>query len=154
MQMPEPTEHHQRLRRFVGSWRGREKMHPSPWDPNPSEADSELEARLDLDGLVLITNYRQLKDGATTFRGHGVYGYDPKLERYTMYWFDTGSYHPGGAVLGRWEGDVLTYERTNERGTSRYIYTLGDDDHYDFAIEMSEDGRSFQRWMDSTWTRA
>ena len=153
MEMPKPIPQHRKLEAFAGTWTGQEKMLPSPWDPKGGNAQGAITSRMDLDGMYLVSDYTQQRDGKVTYRGHGVIGYDPKREAYTMYWFDSMSYDTGGAALGRWESDTLTFEMKNPMGYSRYIYKLQGDGKYEFRMEMSQDGRNFQPWLESTWTR-
>ena len=153
MEMPKPTTQHQKLEALAGTWSGQEKMLPSPWDPKGGIARGTVEARMDLDGMHLISDYRQERDGKVTYRGHGIHGYDPRRESYTMYWFDSMAYDPGGAALGRWEGDTLAFQMQTPMGHQRYIYKFQGPGKYEFRIEMSPDGRNFAPWMESTWTR-
>lgn len=152
MDMPKPTDAHRRLvDAMAGSWRGEETMHPSPWSPTGGVAESRIDARAALDGFHVVSDYVQIRDGAETFRGHGVYGWDARRERYTMYWFDSMGFDPGGPSLGRFDADVLTFESPN--GKSRYVYTFRDGG-YDFRIESSRDGAAWETLLDSTYRRA
>ena len=108
MEMPKPTPQHQRLRGLVGSWKGDEKMHPSPWDPKGGTAKGFFESRLDLDGMFVISEYRQERDGKVTYRGYGVFGWDSKQNAYTMYWFDSMGTDPGGPAR-------VTFDRARAR---------------------------------------
>jgi hypothetical protein len=76
MEMPTPDEHHEKLSVLAGSWVGEETMYPSPWDPAGGGARGFIEARMDLHGMFLVSDYRQERGGAVTYRGHGVYGWD------------------------------------------------------------------------------
>lgn len=153
MSMPEPTEQHAKLSTRVGTWIGEETMHPSPWDPQGGTATGRIVSRLDIDGMFLISDYTQERDGVINFRGHGVYGFDPLTDRYTMYWFDSIGNDPGGPASGRWDGDTLMFERSSDRGRSRYVYEFEGPDAYRFRIEMSADGERWTTWMDSRWRR-
>jgi hypothetical protein len=128
----EPTEQHRKLQALVGSWEGQETMSPSPWDPEGGTARSRVEARLELDGMYVIYDYVQERDGRVTYRGHGVYGWDDKRRAYTMYWFDSMGMDPGGPACGTWEGDTLTFQMATPMGQSRYIHTFRADGKYDF----------------------
>ena len=83
MEMPKPTPQHRKLEAFAGTWTGQEKMLPSPWDPKGGDARGAITSRMDLDGMYLVSDYTQERDGKITYRGHGVIGYDPKRESYT-----------------------------------------------------------------------
>ena len=154
MQMPKPSEQHQRLQRLVGTWSGEETMKPSPWDPRGGTAAAKIVSRTALDGMHVVTDYEQKRDGTVTFEGHGVFGYDAPRETYTMYWFDSMGFDPGGPARGRWENDTLSFEHETTMGRSRYIHKLLEEDRYEFRIEMSQDGEHFQTWMSATYHRS
>jgi hypothetical protein len=154
MEMPKPTAAHERLHALVGTWRGDETLHPSPWDPKGGKASGFLEARMDLDGMFLLTEYREEREGQVSYRGHGVYGWDPRRVRYTMYWFDSLGTDPGGAALGTWDDDRLVFEMKDETGHARYEYRFDGEDQYAFTISRSQDGKTWTTWMESAWRRA
>lgn len=152
MEMPKPGEAHRQLARFVGEWTVQETMHPSPWGEG-GEASGRSVSRLGCDGFFVITDYEQHRDGEVSFRGHGVYGWDPKAERYTMHWFDSMGMDPGAPALGTFEGDTLTFENEGSQGRSRYVYRFESDDRFTFSIESSRDGGEWKSFMDSVYTR-
>ena len=154
MHVPRPTEGHERLARLAGRWVGQETMMPSPWMPEKKNATGKIEGRLALDGLMLVTDYHQEQNGEVTFRGHGVYGYDEKTDRYTMYWFDSTATEPSAPVYGKWEGDTLIFEKTADGRTSRYVYRLESDDVYHFRIEQAEADKAPVVFMETVFTRA
>jgi len=147
--MPEPTPHHRRLHVLAGSWRGDETLYPSPWAPEQQTAIGTFEIRVAVDGLFLLSDYEESQGGAVVFRGHGVYGWDPTLERYTMYWVDSMG-RPNQA-LGIWDADRLVF--TGEQGSTRYIYTIVDADHFSFRIEIARDDASWSPLMDGSFVR-
>lgn len=128
-------------------------MHPSQWAPQTKTSVGRSRSRMDLGGLFLIVNYEQEVDGEVSFRGHGVYGWDPRRESYTMHWFDSMGYPPGGMALGTWEGDTLTFESKSEHGHSRYVYVHPEPGRYEFRIESSPDGETWSTVMESTMRR-
>jgi hypothetical protein len=152
MQMPKPTEQHARLHALAGEWRGEEILYPSPWAPEQRTATGRFSARMGVDGMFLVTDYEQLRDGAVIFRGHGVYGYDPRQQKYTMFWFDTMGGSPA-ETLGAWEGSTLTFENQSEHGRSRYVYEVGTD-RYTFRILSSRDGVAWSTFMEGHYRRA
>lgn len=52
-----------------------------------------------------------------------------------------------------WEGDTLLFEMASPMGRSRYIYKFQGDGRYEFSIRMSRDGKTFEDWLTSSWTR-
>lgn len=153
MEMPKPTEAHAKLARMAGTWHGEEIMHPSPWAPEGSKAQSIVSAELRIDGFFLITDYEQRCGDTVTFKGHGVYGYDPASGKYTMHWFDSLGMDPGAPALGTWEGDTLTFENQSPMGHGRYRYTMNADGGYVFEMSHSMDGQNWAKMMDATYTR-
>ena len=153
METLKPTPHHERLRALVGSWKGDEKMHPSPWDPKGGTAKGFFESRQDLDGMFVISEYRQERDGKVTYRGHGVFGWDSKQNSYTMYWFDSIGTDPGGPARGKWEGDLLRFEMQSPMGHSSYEYRFQGAGRFTLTISMSKDGKSWKPWLESSWIK-
>lgn len=76
MDMPGPGPDHGRLARFVGAWSGEERLSPSPWGPG-GRASGRFEFRVGVDGMALLQDYEEEKDGRVAFRGHGVFIVDP-----------------------------------------------------------------------------
>jgi hypothetical protein len=153
MEMPKPLPAHAKLARFVGTWEIAETMHPSPWDPKGSEAQGRSESRLVCDGFFVATDYEQLRDGEVTFRGHGVYGFDAKAQKYTMHWFDSMGMDPGAPAPGEWIDDTLTFQHATGQGHARYTYVFEGPDRFTFRIENSSDGEDWVAFLDSVYTR-
>jgi hypothetical protein len=146
-----PTEHHARLGRFVGRWRGEEQLSPSPWDPIGGVARGRFESRLDLGGFFLLVDYSQERPSSATFYGHGVYGWDG--EHYTMHWFDSDGRDPGAPNPGVWDGDTLTFERSGPT-PARFVYTFVGPDAYRFTMSASLDGgATWTTYLDGTYTQ-
>src|ERR1051325_8115641 len=89
MEMPKPTEAHQKMASLAGHWTGSEKMHPSPWDPAGGTATGRADNRLALDGFALLHDYVQERNGAVSFQGHGVLTFDSREHCYLMHWWDS-----------------------------------------------------------------
>jgi hypothetical protein len=153
MEMPRLLDEHRRLKALAGDWVGEETILPSPWDPKGGKGAGRFVARLDLNGFFLVADYVQERSGQVTYRGHGVYGYDPQQTCYTMHWFDSMGSGTPGPVRGRWEADRLTFEGENPMGHSRYIYALEGADRYAFRIEHSRDGKTWAAFIDSRYAR-
>lgn len=152
MEMPSIQEHHKKLKDLAGSWSGQETMHPSPWDPKGGTATGKIESRVDLDGFFLISDYLQERGGQVSYRGHGVYGWDPAERCYMMYWFDSIGI-PGTAARGQWNGNTLSFEHRTPMGYSRYVYVMERDGRYSFRIDNSQDGKNWSCFMEGTYNR-
>ena len=152
MDMPRPTAAHERLNKFIGKWRGEEKMSPSPWDPKGGIATGIIENRLSLDGFAVIQEYTQMRDDAVSFRGHGVITYDGQEKCYLMHWFDSMG-TPPNVFKGNFEGEILKLSNRFPGGFTRTAWNLGTEKKYSFKMEMSADGTTWNRLMDGDYKR-
>lgn len=132
--------------RFVGTWRSDERS----GDALDVETEGASTYRLACDGKFLVCDYEQRANGAVTFTGHGVYGWDGRAERYTMHWFDAGGVDPGAPAFGVLEGDTLTFARDG----ARYVYTFAGAGALSFRIERLQEGREPLCVMRSEYRRA
>ena len=155
MDMPRITDAHRRLEALAGTWAGEETLQPSPWAPEGSTVFGRLEARIDLDGFFLITNYvgEKADRSAVVYRGHGVYGWDEKKQRYTMNWFDSMGGEYETPALGTWEGDTLLFVQRGLHFQNRFTYEMQGPDAYRFSIENSTDGETWKLFMEAVYRR-
>jgi hypothetical protein len=137
--MPVPTEEHRKLQELAGSWVGEETMSPSPWGP-AGAARGKSTCRVECDGFFLIQEYVQEKEGRVSYRGHGVFGYDPQKKQYSWYWVDSMGFVPPQPSWGTWQGDTLTFHSESSHGKGRYTYEFDGKDRYRFRIDNSFDG--------------
>jgi hypothetical protein len=150
-QMPRPGPAHERLMRFVGRWSGTEQLAPSPWGSG-GVATGRTVCRQSLDGMALVQEYEQEKDGAVVFHGHGVMLIEPGSDDVLWWWFDSMGVPPEPA-RGTWDGDVLSFEKTTPRGEARYRYEFSGN-HYRFMIENRLPGESaFSEFMHGDYSR-
>lgn len=152
MTMPTPTEAHRRLERLVGRWFGEETMHPSPWSREGGEAIGRVENRLALDGFAVVQDYAQERDGVVTYRGHGVFTWDPSGQQYVLYWFDSFG-TPVNDYRGDFDGNVLRLTFRMEQGYSRSVFDLDSPDRYTFRMEFSGDGAAWQPFVEGVYKR-
>lgn len=152
METPKPTPEHESLAAFAGTWKGEETLYPSPFSPEERTAIGHCHMRMGLGGFFLIYDYEEAVAGEASYRGHGVYGYDPKEKHFTMHWFDSmgGSYVK--PAVGGWEGRSLQFLNVTPEGHARYTHTL-EDDVYLFKIEVSEDGENWTAFMSGEYQR-
>ena len=133
--MEEPTESHRRLERLAGDWRGEETHHPFPGFPETVFAGARVRARFALNGLFLLRDYETRRDGELLYQGHGLYGWDARRQRYTIYWFDTAGTDPVAPALGEWSDETLVFEYHRGEQPMRLVYRFLDEDRYTFAVE-------------------
>lgn len=153
MDMPKPQEQHRKLQSLAGTWTGEEKMHPSAWDPKGGQAKGRFESRLDLDGFFLTSDYVQERSGQVTYRGHGVFGYDPSERCYTMHWFDSMGSPCATPARGTWVGNRLMFLQRTPMGHARYTYTFEEEGRYSFMMENSQDGERWAPMMEGKYSR-
>lgn len=153
MDMPKPSEHHKKYQALVGTWTGDETLHPMPWEPQMVKVTSKSVNRMDLDGFFLFIDHEQTRNGKIAYRGHGVYGFDPRQEKYTMHWFDVMGGDPGAPAMGTWDGDTLRFQHSHHRGHSRYVYNFERDGLYTLKIELSQDAANWTPFLTGTYKR-
>ena len=153
MEMQKLQEEHKKLQSLAGTWTGEEKLHPSPWDPKGGQATGRVQSRLDLDGFFLISDYVEERGGKVSYRGHGVFGYDPAEKAYIMYWFDSMGCSAPSPARGKWQGNRLVFEQRAPMGHSRYTYNFEGEGRYAFLMEHSEDGKKWAPFMEGKYTR-
>ena len=152
MDMPKPGAEHTRLMRFVGKWSGDEQLSDSPWGPG-GPARGHCEMREATDGMALVQDYSEEKDGKTVFRGHGVFIIDPASGDVLWWWFDSMGFPPDPPARGRWNGDRLLFEKSTPRGEARYEFQFGGDE-YQFRIENRFPGQQdFEVFMHARYLR-
>jgi len=152
METPKPGPEHARLARLAGKWSGDEEPFPSPWGEG-GRAYGRCELHQDVDGMALLQDYAEEKDGQVVFRGHGVFIIDPATGDVLWWWFDSMGFPPDPPARGRWDGDRLLFEKNTPRGDSRYEFHLGDD-HYLFRIENRFPGqKDFAVFMQGRYNR-
>ena len=142
---PQPGPEHEALSALCGEWVGDETMMPSPYSPGHEESTCELSVRM-LEGFFVISDYVQRRGGEVSFRGHGVYSWDPQASCYKMYWFDSMG-GAGGVAEGHVEDNVLTFKNQSPMGHHMYRYTF-DNGETRFEMAMSQDGEEWQMLME------
>jgi hypothetical protein len=152
MQMPAPTDAHRKLEALAGRWKGEETLAPSPWDPAGGKAVGHVDNRKALEGFMVIQDYEQARGGKVTFRGHGVFGYDPHRKRYTLHWFD--SMGMGVSVFdGTFDGHLLTLTAVGAQGQTRGVWDFSKPGKYHSRMEVSGDGKKWNLFMEGTYVR-
>jgi hypothetical protein len=141
---PVALEEHRKLAAFAGEWTGEEMVYPSRWTAG-GPATSKVSARIDLNGLYLIQDTRQTRDGKETFATHGVFTYDRDDRLYKLFWHDSLGYYPPSPASGGWSGKSLILVRGSLRGNARHVYEVIDDNSYNMKIQFSPDAEG---WAD------
>ena len=150
---PAPSPDHERLRAFVGDWVGEENVSASPWS-EPGPARGIIAAEPDIDGFYVVQDYRQERDGATTFKGKGLFTFDREDRLFKFFWFDSLGFVPPAPASGQWKGSTLTLVRQSLRGAARYVYRFDGRDCYHLRIEFSPDVEGWSEVLSAVYIRA
>ena len=151
MDMPKPGPEHRQIAKLVGNWVGEEKLSPSPFDPKGGMAKARVHNKLDLDGFIVVQDYEQTRDGAVSFRGHGVFAWDPVKKCVALSWFDSMGGVPQ-TFLGNFQGDVLAMTSDHPMGKARCTFDVSGGT-YKFSLDMSEDGKQWMQFMAGAYKR-
>ena len=127
------------LARLAGEWQGEETIATTRWGQGGA-ATGHFIARLDLNGRVLVQDYREERDGKISLQAHAVFVVEPEHDQYSLYWFDSYGFVPGMPAPGVWDGERLTFVRSSPRGQTRHVYALQGDDGFTLRLESSFDG--------------
>lgn len=106
-----PTEHHERLKREVGTWDATVKMWMGGPDAPAEESKGVETNTLFGGGLWLLTSFEG-DFGGLKFEGRGWNGYDSKKGKYVGCWVDS--------MTDR----ITPMEGTFDEATDSYTYTL------------------------------
>ncbi len=94
MRPPERPEALKRLDVFVGTWVGTSEMHV-PGQDEPIKAEGKDVISWGADGWALVENF-SVKFGDQTMHGLGLWTWNPRKNRYDVYWVDSS----GGVARG------------------------------------------------------
>jgi hypothetical protein len=151
--MPKPGVGHERLAWLIGAWSGDEQLSPSPWGPGGT-ACGRFQYRFAVDGMALLQDYEEEKQGQVTLRAHGVFMIDPASGDVLWWWFDSLGFPPDPPARGQWDGDVLRFEKHTPRGSARYVMDFSGD-ALAFRIENRFAGQDdFVEFMRGLYRRA
>jgi hypothetical protein len=152
MEMPKPTDAHRKLQMLAGTWRGEEKMFPSPWDPKGGNAVGRIDNRLALDGFAVVQDYEQQRGDVANYRGHGIFTWDATLQSYLLYWLD--SLGVGQNIFrGSFDEKTLRLTSQSPQGYTRASWEFTSDKTYFYRMEVSGDGSQWQTMMEGTYSR-
>ncbi|HTE53265.1 MAG TPA: DUF1579 family protein [Kofleriaceae bacterium] len=152
--MPTVTDEHKKLHALAGTWIGEETMAPSPWGAGGA-AVGHYTGRVECDGFFVSQDYRQETDGAVSFRGHGIFGYDAEKKQFAWYWVDSMGSVPREPSWGTWSENTLQLTSQSPHNLGRYTYEFKGPDAYEFRLENSFDGgATWQTFMTGVYRRA
>lgn len=149
--MPVLTPVHTALHALAGEWRGREIMHPSPWDPVGGPADAHIVNRVVVGGLGVAQDYTQTRNGVASFFAHGLFRHDDSSGKYELHWVDSmgwPSKFTGALVDG-----VLTLTLQMPQGQMRATWDTRVPNQLSYRSEVSGDGAHWTPFMEGQYTR-
>lgn len=127
------------LGRLAGEWHGEEAIATTRWGQG-GPATGHITASSQLNGRILVQDYREERDGKTSLQVHAVFVAEPDHDQYSLYWFDSYGFVPGTPAPGVWDGERLTFVRSSPRGQTRHVYAFESDDVFTLKLESSFDG--------------
>ena len=136
---PRPTEHHEHLRAYVGTWDAVTKFPQGKDAPDSEGVETNI---LACGGLFLVSNLKSEMMGRE-FQGHGIQGYDTAKKKYVGVWVDSW-----GTQIDFSEGEcdrtgkVHTW-RTKGAGEIEWklVSEMKDNDNRVFTIYTLEGGK-------------
>lgn len=123
---------------LLGEWQGHEATAPSAWGPG-GESIGRSTFRSELDGLAIVQDHRQIRNGTVGFRAIGIFMASVQSDEVLWWWFDTASGPPTLPAVGRWIGDALCFRGSNGDGGMRYRFRIGTDA---YTFEMRDSAES------------
>jgi hypothetical protein len=152
MQMPKPTDAHEKLKLLTGIWNGEEHIFPSPWDPAGGTAIGRVKNRSGLDGFVVVQDYQRERNGVVNYWGHGVFSWDAMQQCYILHWWDSMGMPPS-IFRGNFNGNVLTLANKEAQGYTRAIWEFPDDRHYLYCMQFSQNGEQWQIFIEGKYLK-
>ena len=123
---------------LLGSWLGEEEQAASPWAPAAS-ARAALQLKLDVQGSLVLQDYRQVRSDGVELCGHGVFQAGPDGQ--LRWWFFDSYGYPPEPASGRWDGGALVLEKTTERGVAEHVFSPAAD-ALDYRVRLRLAGRT------------
>jgi hypothetical protein len=153
-QTPQPAPEYKRLAYFAGSWSfsGTAKDGPmGPGGPITMKQTCDI-----MDGGFAVVCRAEGKSPMGATKGASITSYDTDKKAYT--YTSAESNMPVFTALGTVKGPTWTWNTDGMMGTQR-VYTRvtlteGGPKAYDFAMEISMDGKSFARLVEGKFTKS
>jgi hypothetical protein len=118
---------------LLGNWTGAEEQAASPWAPAGS-ARAMIVFKLDVQGRVVVQDYRQVRKDGAEFSAHGVFMIIDDASRIGWWLFDSYGEPPEPAT-GSWLGQKLIMEKTTPGGVARHTFSI-EDEKLIYRIEL------------------
>jgi hypothetical protein len=109
---------------LLGNWSGVEEQSPSPWAP-AARTRAALSFKLDLGGVSVVQDYRQVREDGAELLAHGVFLADETAPGVVLWWLFDSVGHAPEPARGGWSGATLELVRTTPRGSAQHRFELG-----------------------------
>lgn len=150
MEMPKPAPELKNYEYFVGSWKLDGDAKPSPMGPGGKMTMTE-DAKWMKGGFFVVINSNFSGAGMGQGTGISLMGYDSDAKKYTYYEFN--SFGEAMKSTGDFDGKVWTWVSEDKMGKGRFTMTITSPKTYDFAFDMSQDGKQWTNVMTGKATR-
>jgi hypothetical protein len=124
-----------RLMPLIGEWQGHEATAASAWGPGGASTGRST-FRSELDGLAIVQDYRQIRNGAVGYRVIGIFMASAQSDELLWWWFDSASGPPSQPAIGRWVDGALCFRGSSGNGGMHYRLRIGTD-AYTFEMRDS-----------------
>jgi hypothetical protein len=152
-EVPKPGPEHQKLGYFVGEWKSEGEMKPGPMGPGGKVTGTSRCKWLP--GNFFVTCEDSASSPMGQVAGLGVLGYNPAKKVYT--WNGYNNMGQAEAATGTINGKTWTYTGDADMGgkiyKSRYVMVETSPTVYTFSMDLSEDGKTWNKVMDGTVTK-
>ena len=154
MEAPKPAPELKKLAFFAGNWRSEGEMKAGPWGAGGKmTGDGRCSW---MSGGFFLVCHEESSGAMGKMTGLGVMGYDSAAKTYTWNGFNSmgENEHAAGSVDGK------TWTYTNESMMygkpmkGRYTMVETSPSSYDFKMETSEDGKTWNSMMEGKVTKA
>ena len=152
MPMPSPSAGDNELECMVGTWRGKEIIHPSPIAPTGGTVDGVAQNVRALDGFALVQDYTQSHGDHVTFRGHGVFRFDSASGIHHLHWFDSMGQGPT-LWTGCMKSGRMTMEHIGPPMSMRAAWDFTRDGHLTYHMDIAFAGQPWTRFIDCEYRR-
>lgn len=124
---------------LLGNWSGVEEQSASSWAP-AARARAALAFKVDLGGVAVVQDYRQVRDDGNEFGAHGVFLADESAPEIVLWWLFDSVGHAPDPGRGGWSGTTLELTRTTARGSAFHRFEVGPD-RLTYVIDVAVAGQ-------------
>lgn len=122
---------------LLGNWTGIEEQAASPWGA-ASQARAMMVFKLDVQGQVVVQDYRQVRADGAEFSGHGVFMRESGTDQ-LLWWFFDSYGEPPEPATGRWLDEQLVIDKITPRGTARHRLEVTDGQlRYTIELQLTD----------------